>query len=319
VHSRVCLYDDAGNHVGNLSSFGADEGQITRAGEIGLTTDGRLLIADRYQGRIGVFGTDGRFHGDFGRGESGETPLALPMGIDIDDNGLVYAVSNMGASISIFRLPPAVDDAELVTIIDQLPPDGSIIQNGPVTLQAAVEAYLAEEKVTGIEFRVMEHGSAIPIAESSLLRPDESVDLGESRHRVTVRWTPDMELKENTLYFWHSRVHTADRIGEWSAEKTFSAGTRPDIYRLEQNVPNPFNPETRIAFSIGETGDVSLEVINILGQKVRILVAERMPAGEHEVVWDGRDDNGLRAASGLYFYRLSSGGFVQTRKMVLLK
>jgi hypothetical protein len=88
---------------------------------------------------------------------------------------------------------------------------------------------------------------------------------------------------------------------------------------LSQNYPNPFNPQTTIAFSITTRGHVELNVYDVGGRLVRELADEVRAAGAHTVAWDGRDGNGSLVASGVYFYRLSSPGFSQTKKMVLLK
>ncbi len=93
----------------------------------------------------------------------------------------------------------------------------------------------------------------------------------------------------------------------------------PSEYLLEQNYPNPFNPETRIAFSLPTAGDVSLVVYDVLGRTVRELVSGPYTAGHHIVSWDGRDGAGQSAASGVYFYRLETGGTILTRKMMLVK
>jgi hypothetical protein len=93
----------------------------------------------------------------------------------------------------------------------------------------------------------------------------------------------------------------------------------PEGYRLDQNYPNPFNPETQIVFALPEAGLVRLEVFNVLGQSVRLLLAEELPAGEHQVYFDGRGDDGRPLGSGVYFYRLQSDEFLATKKMVLLK
>lgn len=80
------------------------------------------------------------------------------------------------------------------------------------------------------------------------------------------------------------------------------------------NYPNPFNPSTRIAFKLSEAGDVRLEIINIMGQKVTTLVDSYLPNGAHEVEW-----NASSVASGVYFYRLTAGGMSETKRMLLLK
>jgi len=93
----------------------------------------------------------------------------------------------------------------------------------------------------------------------------------------------------------------------------------PCGYHLSQNYPNPFNPTTVIEFSLPSATEVSLEVYNVLGQRVTQLATGRFPAGEHKVMWDGTNRIGNRAASGVYFYQLSTPDFVERRKMVLLK
>jgi hypothetical protein len=88
---------------------------------------------------------------------------------------------------------------------------------------------------------------------------------------------------------------------------------------LSQNYPNPFNPQTTIAFSVKERGLVNLKVYNVAGQLVRTLANEQFAAGAHTKVWDGRNDAGQSVSSGVYFYKLVSNNFTQTKKMVLLK
>jgi len=88
----------------------------------------------------------------------------------------------------------------------------------------------------------------------------------------------------------------------------------PKVFALSQNYPNPFNPQTTIRYALVEDTQVRLVVYNVAGQEIKTLVNEGQEAGYHECVWDGKD-----VASGIYFYRLQAGDFVQTRKMVVLK
>jgi hypothetical protein len=95
----------------------------------------------------------------------------------------------------------------------------------------------------------------------------------------------------------------------------------PKAFALSQNYPNPFNPSTTIAFDIPEDKEafVRLKVYNIRGQLVRTLVNETMVEGSHKIEWDGKDNNGRYVSSGVYFYRIQTGEFSKTRKMVILK
>jgi hypothetical protein len=90
-------------------------------------------------------------------------------------------------------------------------------------------------------------------------------------------------------------------------------------YTLAQNFPNPFNPKTRIQFSMKEKGLVTLKVYNVAGQLVRTLVNEVRDAGPHEILWHGDNDRGSSVASGVYFYKMDTKQFSQTKKMVLLR
>jgi len=91
-------------------------------------------------------------------------------------------------------------------------------------------------------------------------------------------------------------------------------GNLPVKYDLAQNYPNPFNPVTRITFDLPERAKTTLDVFNVLGQKVVTLVDAELAADHYEVEWDGTN-----MASGIYFYRLAAEQFVMTKKMMLLK
>ncbi|HTY12333.1 MAG TPA: DUF4350 domain-containing protein [Bacteroidota bacterium] len=93
----------------------------------------------------------------------------------------------------------------------------------------------------------------------------------------------------------------------------------PVGYSLDQNYPNPFNPTTTIGYSLAHSGYVTLEIFNVLGQKVKTLFTGDQKIGNYSVVWDGTGDNGAGAASGIYFYRIKTEAFSFTKKMVFLK
>ena len=96
-------------------------------------------------------------------------------------------------------------------------------------------------------------------------------------------------------------------------------GLIPRSSYLSANYPNPFNPETNIAFGLPQASYVTLCVYNIVGQRVNCIVSGEFAAGDYEVVWNGRDENGNPVGSGVYFYRLDAGEFTQTRKMTFMK
>lgn len=83
---------------------------------------------------------------------------------------------------------------------------------------------------------------------------------------------------------------------------------------MRQNYPNPFNPVINIKFSIPTSGYVTLKVYNIQGKEVTTLVDEQLTAGSYYINFDGNE-----LANGMYFYKISAGGFVETKKMILMK
>ncbi len=97
-----------------------------------------------------------------------------------------------------------------------------------------------------------------------------------------------------------------------------NSASMPQI-RLYDNYPNPFNPSTRIHYTLSETATARITVYNALGQRVRVLLNERQHAGEHVTIWDGCDDQGVAVGSGIYITVLQCGVFQQTRKMTLIR
>jgi hypothetical protein len=93
----------------------------------------------------------------------------------------------------------------------------------------------------------------------------------------------------------------------------------PARFEIAQNYPNPFNPSTSIEYSVPVRTMVTLDVFNILGQRVRELVNEVRPAGAHRVDWNGTDDAGNPVVTGVYLYRFRAGGVALTKKMLLIR
>jgi hypothetical protein len=110
---------------------------------------------------------------------------------------------------------------------------------------------------------------------------------------------------------------TATKI-EWGKGAATGAGL-PKEYSLRGNYPNPFNAKTFISFALPQDSRVTLDIYNILGQKVRTLVDEKMTAGYKNVEWDGTDVNGQGVSSGVYLYKLKADNFTRVNRMTFLK
>jgi len=93
----------------------------------------------------------------------------------------------------------------------------------------------------------------------------------------------------------------------------------PHRFSLYQNYPNPFNPTTHIEYSLSNDVDVQLQIFNNRGQLIRTLVEASQTAGRYTVEWNATDEWGIQVSSGLYFYRLTAGGWSEMGKMVLVR
>ncbi len=132
------------------------------------------------------------------------------------------------------------------------------------------------------------------------------------------------DMAGGAIFAWRSPISPfesdiyAHRLAGAGQMPTAVSDTRT-VARLGQNHPNPFNPETSIPFSLSDGGRVTLRIYDINGRLVATLLDENRKAGEHTVRWNGRNDVGAVAPTGIYFARLESNGVTETRKLVLLK
>jgi len=138
-------------------------------------------------------------------------------------------------------------------------------------------------------------------------------------------WATDSstQVGNHTLIFYASdgvdQVSFEAVVGIITSVEVLDGNTLPEDFYLSQNYPNPFNPETEIQFGVPERAHVSLAVYNVLGQKIKSLVDEVLSANRYTTYWDGTDNNGLRVTSGIYFYKLETDQYHETKKMIMIK
>ena len=122
----------------------------------------------------------------------------------------------------------------------------------------------------------------------------------------------DKNLDEGKYFY---RLKQMDYDGQFSYSQTVEVDIRSvDNYSLEQNFPNPFNPTTTIGYVLQEKGNAKLTLLNSLGEEIAVLVNQEQDKGYHKIEFDGS-----RLASGVYFYKLNAGTFIDTKKMILLR
>jgi hypothetical protein len=214
------------------------------------------------------------------------------------DDAIIYE-SVVDSGYSVDNLPPAAP--QNLTATQQVVPDGL-----ELTWQANTEPDLSHYELyrgTDPDF--------IPDSESFL-----------DDYTETIAFDP--EWRWDSCYWF--KVFAMDTHGNMSPHSMIGpdqvTGTEtetPLTWHLAQNTPNPFNPITNIQFTLAEAGEVNLSIYSASGYLVRNLIKEHREANVYSFLWDGRDDGGAQVASGVYFCKLTSGTFSQTRKMVFLK
>jgi hypothetical protein len=159
---------------------------------------------------------------------------------------------------------------------------------------------------------------------------DEAVAVIEDRSaRSYIFGTSADFVQSDTIYF-HVKAFRGDYQSSWSPVFRYPDGAEEELVepgrpaspvgcRLYQNHPNPFNPITMITFDIASPGKVTLLIFDVRGRVVRRLVDGHRTAGRYSLPWDGKNEEGGNAVSGMYFYRLTAPGYMETRKMILLR
>jgi hypothetical protein len=151
--------------------------------------------------------------------------------------------------------------------------------------------------------------SDYPWGEPDLIIPDNTV-LGDYYIGILLDRDNQVPESDETNNFMSVKI----TIVASSAVEEFGCHALPLDYTLSQNYPNPFNPSTTIEFDISSYGFVSLKVYNVMGQEVATLINKELPSGNHKVEW--KPEN---LSSGIYYYKLETKGYQETKKLVLMK
>lgn len=165
---------------------------------------------------------------------------------------------------------------------------------------------------------------------SNFSSPTANYEVGYSHYNIYGNAFPDY-----TIYYWRIRSEYYEDgdyyWGEWTKPwyliyEEQSTGIddnnpadSPDEYRIKQNYPNPFNASTTIEYYLPTAGSVTLDIYNILGQKINTIDEGFKKSGYQQITWNGTDYDNNTVASGIYFYRLKAGDYIISKKMQLLK
>jgi hypothetical protein len=213
---------------------------------------------------------------------------ALDIPLKFSDGVTLKEVNFEGTRVEYFDLKIASIDNENKTVVIGLLPQ----------MSAQKKPYL--QSGTGVIANLVFEVNDATVTEISL----ESIILKEPNHALTfVFHNEDGSIATTSPEFSNTTVSLANGVDGL-----------PESFELAQNYPNPFNPSTQISYSLPTAGNVTITVFNVLGQKVATLVDGQKDAGVHVVEFDGSAQ-----ASGMYFYRIDTESFSETKKMVMLK
>ena len=182
-------------------------------------------------------------------------------------------------------------------------------------LSAAAGFMLSNSATTVIAFSLT--GSTIPANSSGVLCSVEMTYEGDPQE-VMISMAED-NPNSRLLFSGAGGVEISSEFTSYTTESLDYKAIEIHAYNLSDNYPNPFNPSTNIDFSIASYGDVSLVIFDALGREVNELVAGVYSPGNYSVVWTGVDNSGNDLSSGMYFYRLNSGDYSKTKKMLFMK
>jgi cytoskeletal protein CcmA (bactofilin family) len=320
-----------GTHEGNLTAVEA----ITIAGD--NTIDGDVQTGDKiYLSKISTITGDKSTHAEVepmpwpslsftAGGKSVEVKAggskSLEPGsyskVKVKDNGTLYLSSGDYYFNILDTEPSAVISIEIsecptnIYVVRELD-----IENDVKVLITGDDA--ATDKVTfiSLQSRKIKIGEGA-VVQGNVIVPNAEVHFSEGSEFRGALCADKITLEPNVAFSFHSSEVLTKKADEKVATTTEQAPV--SSYELEQNYPNPFNPSTQIAFSVKEAGDMQLSIYNLNGQEVRTLISGHMESGRHAITWDGRDNVGQLVPSGIYFYKLRVNGFVQTKKMSLIK
>jgi hypothetical protein len=247
--------------------------------------------------------------------ESSDSTLNLSFGTNLAGSATIVVRATDGAAQSAYdTLAVTVTAVNDTPVVVKAMPDTSVSFNAPPVddYRILTEVFVDVEDGSALTF-VIHSNSNSSLVTATVDPTDSTLDLSftpdeSGQATIVVRATDSGGLyADDTLAV---TVSTATAVGD---------PVLPDKFALHQNVPNPFNPTTTIAFEVAVPGRVDLSIYDVSGRRIRTLVSRPLPRTRHTVEWDGRDDNGVIVSTGVYFYRLKTRDFHATKKMLLLK
>jgi subtilisin family serine protease len=310
----------------NISGFpvameGGSQNPITVA-NLDSDTQPEIIVTTSTAGYILAYNHDGTAH------------FSKNVGGQIKTGAVVADVNNDGTKEII-----VIGAAGIVNV---LTPTGANLPNTPININQAVECTPTVARFDGDNYAGIIFGDTNGFLHSVRVDGNESANFPidiNGNIKVSAALSDidqdgdfDIVIPNDASYFvidvkrpiqemeWPCYLGGWNRAGNiYQYTPNVDDSTPALTTRLAGNYPNPFNPSTMISFELAEASPASIEIFNQKGQMVRTLVNSSLPAGHYQMEWNGTDDHGNNVGSGVYYYRMRSGKFSSTRKMVLMK
>jgi len=314
--NTIYAIDIAGNILSGFpfSTDGRIQGSVLIADLDGGGTAGTSVLGASLNGKIYSISANGSLLWEF---DTQGTIRSTPGLCDIDgngtvevfvgnDNGALYGINQNGTALSGF--PLAVGESiESAPVFSDLDGDGSpeLVVS---TMSGRVHVYnfSSNDWQPGFPAQVGGQCKSTPQIIDLDGDGDLEITVGTNNSLASIDVKIPNGISEGYWNMFQGNLHRTGNYGDVVTGIRTAAETNIiHQFALHQNYPNPFNPETNITFSIPEPGEVGLNVYNILGQNIRSLFTGDRPAGIFSVIWDGKNQQGVRIASGVYFLRLS--------------
>ena len=235
----------------------------------------------------------------------------------IDENGILYIGSFDGKLYAIGEGGPDVG-------VDSIDLPGEVTPGTAYTPKAVVQNYRMGQQSFDVTCVIdtagtQVYGDTVTVGNLSETTPYEVIfDPWTVSQDTGIVYT----VTVTTLHAGDGNAYNDTLVAETRSvggTTTGSGESETPAFSLGQCYPNPFNPSTTISFTLGEAARVRLSIYDVSGRLVRELTNDRRGAGQYSEIWDGTDHSGRGVSSGVYFYRLEAGSFIETRKMVLLR
>ncbi len=343
-------YDAAGNYSAAAVSAQARSTSYW-LGDIAAAFDGSVYFTD-----LVVFtGTYGVNHGQPGfvdHADFGPTHNNSPKGIPLPDDKVefedlaIFAINFNNVSPMMAKNSPTLSGAPVsntanLRLVDRLTADGYFVDLVLDNRSNDSKSLIGEISFDPSQLSLVSSTIGEDIANPSLPLFFKSI-VGESKVSISAAVLGEglaftgsgtiatLKFQTRTATPLRAKLTRADirdnanssiiaPISPVGEPETITAQANPSGYSISQNSPNPFNPDTKIAYGLPAATKVSIRIYNVMGQLVKSLVDEYQPAGTYEAIWNGTNDSGEKVASGIYFYRFETADFQKTVKMTMLK